>query len=434
MEERHGAVGHDKAGESLAAPPEQARLSRRGFLTAAGGVVAGGMVAGATEHALSAAAPVSAGQRSAAEPFYGARQGGITTAAQTASCFAAFDVTTKDRRRLASLLRTWTTVAAELAAGRPAAGRASSGALETDSGEALGLGPRRLTVNFGFGPSLFASGRSDRFGLGKSRPMALVEMPSFPGDRLVDQGGDLTVHACADDPQVAFHAVRQLTRAADGVARLVWSQAGFNEAAVSPGTPRNLTGFKDGTINPTTDKELEDFVLVGDEGPSWMEGGTYVVVRRIRIQLERWDRKTLRAQEDAIGRHKVSGAPLGRELESDPLDLHAVDPAGRLVIPADSHVRLASQLRNWGQMLLRRSYSYDNGATGPASGPSRLDAGLFFVCYQRNARLGFIPMYDQLSRHDALRHFSVHTASALSAIPPAAEGPGHYVGEQLLES
>ncbi|MGO9560975.1 MAG: Dyp-type peroxidase, partial [Acidimicrobiales bacterium] len=337
----------------------------------------------------------------------------------------------------------WTAIAANLTAGRPAAPMTSDpSAVEPDSGETLGLGPARLTINFGFGPALFGVGAPDRLGLRSRWPEPLVNLPSFPGDDLVESrtGGDLTIHACADDPQVAFHAVRQLVRAAKGTASVRWSQAGFNEAAATTGTPRNLTGFKDGTANPTSQFDIEQFIWVGAEDQAWMVGGTYVVTRRIRIALDRWDASALEDQERAIGRSKVTGAPLGRSAEHDSLDLAARNADGTPVMPLDAHVRLASPDDNWGQMMLRRSYSYDDGVDmlagrHPSQGEvPALDAGLFFVSYQRNPRLAFIPMFDKLSRHDALRHFTIHTGSAIAAIPPAASAPGDWVGRELLES
>jgi deferrochelatase/peroxidase EfeB len=234
--------------------------------------------------------------------------------------------------------------------------------------------------------------------------------------------------------------LRQLARAADGVATVRWSQAGFNESSAVGTTPRNLMGFKDGTINPVTDSALREFVWVGSEGPEWITGGTYLVVRRIRIALERWDAQSLGAQQNVIGRYKVSGAPLGRTHEFDPLDLDAKDGSGKSYIPSGSHVRLASPQENWGQMMLRRSYSYAGGVDQyvgtrtPVSEPSSFDAGLVFFAYQRNPRLAFIPIYRKLASNDSLSRFTTHTASAIAAIPPAASQPGRFVGQQLLEA
>ena len=180
----------------------------------------------------------------------------------------------------------------------------------------LGLSPARLTITFGFGAGLFIKDGQDRYGLAAKRPAALVDLPKFPGDQLVDArtGGDLSVQACADDPQVAFHAIRQLSRLAYNVAQIRWVQTGFTANFNAKETPRNLMGFKDGTNNPSVNdpKLMNQFIWVGDEGPDWMRGGSYMVVRRIRIALEHWDRMNLAFQEQTVGRHKYSGAPLGR--------------------------------------------------------------------------------------------------------------------------
>lgn len=347
-------------------------------------------------------------------------------------------MTTTDRRVLRELLQLWTTMAARLTSGLSSSVPVpSTDAALADSGEAEGLGPARLTVNFGFGPGLFGIDGPDRFGLADRWPIQLLNLPAFPGDAFGPSaaGGDLTVHACADDLQVAFHAVRQLVRAGAGVTSLRWSQTGFNETAASPGTPRNLLGFKDGTSNPSTEAELKQFVWAGPEAPRWMAGGTYLVVRRIKIDLERWDAEAVPIQERIIGRSKGSGAPLGRDGEFDPLDLEARDSAGHPVIPLDAHVRLASPQENWGATLLRRSYAYTNTLTdaGPSGSEPALDAGLLFVSYQRDPRLSFIPLFQKLAGHDALRGFTTHTASAIAAIPPAPPHPGRWIGQDLLD-
>jgi deferrochelatase/peroxidase EfeB len=408
------------------------RVSRRTFLGAAGGA-AGAVVGAATVDGLSSAGADAAERPlSAIEPFYGIHQGGIATPPQSHMMFMAVDVTTDRRQDLSELLRAWTSVAADLTAGRNVpAGTA-------DNSEAIGLGPARLTVNFGFGPSLFGRGSTDRFDLAKDCPQALVDLPTFPGDELDPgrTGGDLTIHACADDPQVVFHAARQLLRVSEGMALLRWSQTGFNEQQSSLGTPRNLMGFKDGTMNPAGESQLARFVWVRGAEPTWMNGGTYMVIRRIRMNLDPWENTSVSAQEKIIGRHKRSGAPLGRSAEFDALDLSATDADGNPIVPLDAHVRIASPQENWNNTMLRRSYSYNDDVrlAGESARRERstFDAGLCFVAYQQNPRLAFIPIYAELAERDALRQFTVHTGSAIAALPPAVPGPGNWIGEQLL--
>jgi deferrochelatase/peroxidase EfeB len=418
-------------------------VSRRKFFGAVGGLAAGAAVIGADAERASSDAPQPGGMyQDGTESFYGVHQSGIITSPQSHTYFAALDVTTEYKRDVADLLQRWTNVAARLSTGRTAGPvTGDTDRIEPDSGEARGLGAARLTVNFGFGPTLFAKDGHDRFGLAHHQPYELAELPEFPGDQLTGSrtGGDLTIHACADDPQVAFHAVRQLARAADGIASIRWSQAGFNEAAASAGTPRNLMGFKDGTINPQSPAQLDQFVWVGYEGPDWMTGGTYLVIRRIRISLGHWDVQSLGTQEQVIGRYKMSGAPLGKSGEFDALDLGAKDGQGNPFIPVNSHVRLASPQENWGSMMLRRSYAYDDGMDissekGSPGQPPMFDAGLLFACYQRNPLLAFVAIFRKLAENDALSQFTTHTGSAIVAIPPAAAGPAEWVGQRLFET
>jgi deferrochelatase/peroxidase EfeB len=382
------------------------------------------------------AAVVGGSYRNSTEPFYGAGpQSGIVTPAQSSTYFASLEVSTERRNDLQDLLRSWSDGAADLTAGKLVSPESSGArAPEPDSMEVVGLGPARLTLTFGFGPGIFELDGVDRFGLRGRRPAELVDLPAFPFDELIPQktGGDLTIQACADDPQVAFHAVRELLRMADGVASIRWTQVGFNETATSTGTPRNLQGFKDGTINPAGG-QLEQFVWAGSESPRWMRGGTYLVVRRIHIAIEDWDGRTVGEHEQVIGRYKLSGAPLGESSEFDALDLDATDPAGSPLIAVNAHVRLASPQENGGQMILRRGYAYNDGVTAPVNNAApTYDAGLLFFSYQRDPRKGFIPIFQTLSQNDALSQFTVHTGSLIVAVPPAASGSGHYVGESLF--
>ena len=199
------------------------------------------------------------------------------------------------------------------------------------------------------------------------------------------------MQACANDPVVAFHAVRNLARAGFGRAALRWTQLGFGRTSATASgqsTPRNLQGFKDGTNNLHGDDQaaMDQFVWVGDEEPQqWMHGGSYLVSRRIRMLIEVWDRSTLDDQQQTIGRYKASGAPLTGNLEHDAPDLSARDSAGAPVIARDAHIRLAGPGANAGQRILRRGYSYTDGID-PVTG--ELDAGLFFVAYQRDLENG----------------------------------------------
>jgi deferrochelatase/peroxidase EfeB len=409
-------------------------LTRRRLLASAGlgaagvGLGAGGYLIG---HDAAEADATDAG---GTVPFHGDHQAGIATPVQDRLHFAAFDLETESKAELRELMREWTQAAAEMTAGRmigTAAGNREEPAPPDDTGEALGLPPSNLTLTFGFGPALF-----DRpgLGLGSRRPPELRPLPALPGDELnaLESDGDICVQACADDPQVVFHAVRNLARIGRGTVTMRWSQLGFGRtSSTSRGqeTPRNLFGMKDGTANIKAEDAgaMDEFVWV-DSGPTWMRGGSYLVSRRIRMNLEVWDRSSLRDQEETIGRRKYSGAPLGSEDEFDPLPLDEKGVDGRPVIPANCHVRLASARENGGVQILRRGYSFTDGVDQSLG---ELEAGLFFIAFQRDPEKQFVALQRKLGVHDALDEYIKHVGSALFAVPGGTR-PGGYVGEALL--
>lgn len=368
-------------------------------------------------------------------PFYGAHQAGIATPVQDRLAFAAFDVTTVSVQDLQVLLGTWAAAAAQMTRGLPV------GAVETDpqsppidTGEADGLSAARLTITVGFGPSLF----DQRFGLSAKRPAALAGLPTLPGDGTLvpaRSGGDLCVQACADDPTVAFHVIRNFARLARGKAVIRWSQLGFgrtSSTSIGQQTERNLMGFKDGTrnIKAETGADLDGYVWVGTEGEqSWMRGGSYLVARRIRMLIESWDTDYLADQENVFGRFKTSGAPLTGNAESDTPDFAAKGADGRPVIPVGAHIRLAAPETNDGQKILRRGYSYTDGID-PTTG--LLDAGLFFIAYQKDPRKQFVPIQTRLAQHDDLNEYIRHTGSALFAVPPGVSAAGDWWGKALF--
>jgi deferrochelatase/peroxidase EfeB len=417
--------------------------SRRGMLAAAGGMLA------ATTIRASAQTPPPRAVSGMAEPFYGPHQSGIATPQQTHCYILSLDLMTGKRADVVTLLRAWTEAAARMMAGQTAEplGRDLS-VPAGDGGSALGMPSARLTLTFGFGAGLFVQNGADRYGLAALRPAALVDLPRFNGDQLDPKrvGGDLVVQACADDPQVAFHAVRELVRLSYGHAQPRWAQSGFQADAPAGETPRNLMGFKDGTQNPGTlgttpdmPRRLDDVAWVGAEGPVWMRGGSYLVARRIRISLEHWDRTEVDFQEQVIGRHKISGAPLGKDNEFDPLGLDRVDGDGNPVIAQNAHVRLGAAASNGGAEMVRRGYAYNDGLSFTAERwpPWRqgmmYDSGLMFLAYQRDPRTGFIRVFELMSRLDALNQYATHNGSGLFACPPGVT-PGQYLGQALFET
>ncbi|MEU2999279.1 iron uptake transporter deferrochelatase/peroxidase subunit [Streptomyces sp. NPDC006995] len=409
-------------GSGPTTPSRRALLGWGGAGLALGAVTAGGAVA-----AVRTPGPEQA-DSGAAVPFHGAHQAGVATPVQDRLHFAAFDVTTKDRAELVTLLKEWTRAAERMTAGQSVGDGAYGGLAEAppdDTGEALGLKPSRLTLTIGFGPSLFAKGR---FGLENQRPEALVDLPTFPGDNLdvARSGGDLCVQACADDPQVAVHAIRNLARIGMGRTAIRWSQLGFGKtSSTTPDsqTPRNMMGFKDGTrnISGTDTAALAEHVWADEkDGAAWMAGGSYLVARRIRMHIETWDRAPLREQEDIFGRDKGEGAPVGKAKERD-------EPFLKAMLPT-AHVRLAHPDTNNGATILRRGYSFTDGTDGLG----RLDAGLFFLAYQRDVRKGFIPVQRSLAASDALNEYIQHVGSAVFAVPPGVRDTDDWWGRALL--
>lgn len=410
--------------------PPTTSLTRRRLLASAGvgaasiGLAGGGFLAGHQ-------AAEASGDGTGSVPFYGPHQAGIDTAAQDRLHFAAFDLLSEDPSELRELLRAWTVAAAEASTGEMV-GSVNDVPLAPpdDTGETVGLLPSRLTVTFGFGPSLF---EKPGLGLAAKRPAPLRPLPPLPGDELnpAESGGDICIQACSDDPQVAFHAVRNLARIGRGTVAMRWSQLGFGRTAStsrSQDTPRNLMGMKDGTANIRAEdgEAMERFVWAGGESPRWMRGGTYMVTRRIRMLLEVWDRAPLQDQERTIGRHKYSGAPLGGSDEFEPLQLDA-ERNGHPLIPRNAHVRLASARENGGARILRRGYSFTDGVDESLG---ELEAGLFFISFQRDPGQ-FVAIQQRLGSMDALNEYIKHVGSAIFAVPPGAE-PGGYVGEAPL--
>ena len=273
---------------------------------------------------------------------------------------------------------------------------------------------------------------TDTYGLTHQRPALLRELNQLPSDNLKPgfTGGDLSLQACADDVQVAYHAVRFLARIAKemGTADIRWMVEGFLSppSAGNKGqeTPRNLLGFKDGTRNIHDDADVEKFVRVKD-GPAWQRYGSYQVVRKIRMYLESWDTDQIGDQNDIFGRHKLTGAPLTGNDEFDDPDYRKRNSDGSLVIPETAHIRLVSYENN-GFKILRRSYNFTEGIDQLGS----LDAGLLFIAYQ-NDPAHFETLQGKLGAYDELNEYITHIGSAIFFVPPAPQ-VGTYIGERMF--
>ncbi len=373
-------------------------------------------------------------------PFFAANQSGIVTPAQDRLHFASYDVADISRDELVTLLKDWSAAAALMTQGQQAGTYGATGgpydAPPDDTGEALGLPASGLTITIGFGPSLFTNAAgADRFGIAAQRPAALVDLPHFPADMLQDElsGGDLCIQACSDDPQVAVHAIRNLSRIAFGRASIRWSQLGFgrtSSTSQAQATPRNLFGFKDGTANiksEETDVVNGQVWAAADDGAEWMAGGSYLVARKIRMTIETWDRTSLREQERVIGRTKGEGAPYSGGTEFTAPDFAALGAGDKPLIDTRSHLSVAHPDQNSGAQLLRRGYNFVDGNDELG----RLNAGLFFIAYQRDPRAQFIPIQMNLAKNDAMNEYIRHVGSGVFAVPPGAS-TGGYVGETLF--
>lgn len=417
------------------APARGPRMGRRGFLGAVGlaGVAVGGAAGGAIGYA---AAPSPTDTAAETVDFYGAHQAGVTTSQQNSMVFAAFDVADGVTvEELQTMLARWAAAASLMTRGK------SVGPVETqpgsppaDTGEAYDLGPSRLTITVGFGPTLF----DDRFGLRDKMPAALQPLGQVANDTLIDpsiSGGDLCVQACSEDPQVAFHAVRNLARIGRTVVVMRWLQEGFGRASATSTaqvTPRNLMGFKDGTANIKAEDPAvaKQWVWVGDETDQpWMKGGTYLVTRKIRMHLEAWDSDDISNQELIFGRRKSTGAPLSGSGEFDTLNFTAREPNGKYTIDRFAHVRLAHPDKNGGAQLLRRGYNYTDGID---TRTGTLAAGLFFIAFQKNAHDQFVRIQNNLAQ-DGLNEYISPISSSLFAIPPGLSKIGDWYGKEMFE-
>ncbi|GAB2737809.1 iron uptake transporter deferrochelatase/peroxidase subunit [Kitasatospora kifunensis] len=403
-------------------PPSGGGFSRRTLFQGAGAGLAVGAAGGVLARGATVPEQHAAPSLGAARiEFQGPHQAGIVQPPQARVQLAAFDLAPNaGRAGLQALLKLWSQTAARLAVGEPAGTHENQIALDA--------GPSSLTVTVGFGATLF-----DKVGLADRRPAQLNPLPAFPLDA-IDRSrsdGDLWVQIGADDALVAFHALRVLQQQAAPAAAVRWQMAGFARspgATAKPMTGRNLMGQVDGTNNPKpTDPDFAAKIFA--TGPDWMAGGSYVVLRRIRMLLDDWENLSTDRQERFIGRRKSDGAPLSGGTETTPVDLTKQNPDGTLAIPADAHIRVAAPTANGGAAMLRRGFSYADGVL-PDGSP---DAGLLFLAFQADPARGFVPVQQKLARGDGLSRFLRHEASGLYAVPRGVQGGEGYLGQALLE-
>ena len=345
--------------------------------------------------------------------FYGEHQAGITTPMQKNIYFVVLDLHSTDKEEVIQMFKDWTDYSSKLVDGELVKKNGSNALLPpSDTGETVGLNPYRLTLTFGVSADFLK-----KMGLEKKRPKEFRDLPPFPKEQLQEKytGGDIVIQACADDEQVAFHAVRNLVRKARNTVTMKWSQSGFAAIGDRMSTPRNLFGFKDGTANVTKEKDFDK--VIWTDSDDWMKGGTYMAVRRIQMFLETWDRTNLQEQENTFGRYKESGAPFGKKDEFDEVDLD--------VLPVDSHVRLAKEVN---KPIYRRSYSYSDGIVDKTG---QFDTGLLFLAFQKNPD-SFVKVQTNLGAQDKMNEYVTHIGSGLFACFAGVK-KGEYLGQKLFE-
>ena len=323
--------------------------------------------------------------------FYGKYQSGITTDLQKHIYFVVLTINKMSVSDVKEMFKTWTNYSVHLMNGEPVKELGQNKMLPSpDTGETIGIDANHLSLTFGISPSFF-----EKVGLEKYKPELLKDLPHFPKDQLDIQytGGDICIQACSDNPQVNFHAIR------------------------------NLFSFKDGTGNPSihNQTELDKYVFIQD---GWAKNGSYLVVRRIQMLLETWDRTALGEQEATFGRYRHSGAPLGKEKEFDEFDRNIKDKNGEKLIEDESHVSLAKQAKS---NLLRRSYSYSDGINEQTGA---FDAGLLFLSFQR-APEQFIKIQSKMGAQDKLNEYITHRGSGIFLCLPGIQ-EGGYLGEALF--
>jgi deferrochelatase/peroxidase EfeB len=409
-------------------------VNRRNFLRGAAGTIAAATALGVSRPAEAADKGGSPDPATISVPFLGANQAGVYRPdfLQKSACFAAFRLLVEDSAGLQLLLQTLTSHIHALSEGSlPAQNPPRNPPRESEIGGldsgVLGaqVPPDAVTVTVGLGAGVF----TDRYGLTAARPRGLSTMPVFANDSPDPDwtGGDLVLQICSNASDSVHHALRDLTRATRGMMQLEWKILGFHSGPRPTGAPRNLFGYKDGIVNPTEDESLV-WIDAHSGQPEWAVGGTFMVVRLIRMLVEFWDRVGVPEQNAIIGRDRDEGAPLGCTSETDLPD-YAADPDGA-VIPLDSHIRLANPRtadtdRN---RILRRGYNYENHGM---SRNGNSETGLIFCSYQQNLQDQFEVIQRRLADEPMTDYIQPY-GGGYFVVPPGVEEFGGYLGQGLF--
>lgn len=354
--------------------------------------------------------------------FFGVHQAGIVTPQQRFVYFLVADLHSHNPKDARDVFQKWTNASAALMRGDALPASSNPYVPPTDTGETANLGAHGLTLTFGIAPSFL-----QKLGLQSRAPRRFYTLPAFAREQLQAHltGGDLCIQSCANDPQVAFHAVRQLVRLARSHITMRWSQAGFVSFDNDSDTPRNLFGFKDGTANRLALADPDRYIWAAKDEPSWFLGGSYLVLRLVRMHLETWDRTSLFGQEETFARHRDTGAPLGATDEFADFDATATDAHAEPLLPDVAHSALAHQS---GQRLFRRSFSYSSGVD-PRTG--QFEAGLLFISFQQSLER-FVAIQNALGRVDKMNEYTTHIGSGQFACFGGVR-QGEYLGQRLFE-
>lgn len=395
-------------------------IGRRGLVGSIGALAGAATISGCTRQDQAGPEPPAREPELDQDPgattreFFGARQPGIDDAPQAFLTLLALDLRSgADRESVRRVMAILSSDIPRMMSGH--------GTL-TDQEPELAARAASLTVTVGWGERTFATAEV-------APPAWLSSFPSFSIDALQEQwsGGDILLQVCADSPVTVAHAARKLVTAVAPIATPRWVQHGFREPLLDPRTQRmrNLFGQVDETVNLTAEIPEED-PLIWDDGSTWQRDATALVVRRIAMDLDRWDRADRHSREHAIGRRLTDGAPLTGGDETSPPDLEATDALGLPVIDTFSHVRRAMPTATR-ERFLRRSYNYDTTPEPDAASSS----GLVFLAYCADPMTQFVPVQQRLADADLLNIYTTPIGSAVFAILPGC-AEGSTLGAELL--